>query len=383
MNFCEIFGTDIYVVGGAVRDEFLGLTVSDIDIASALLPLEFKKLCIELGFKTFDTGIDHGTVTVLIHGQPYEHTTFRKDVSCDGRNASISFSKTIEEDLSRRDFTINAIAKLGDQIIDPFGGKKDLDLRILRTVGNAEERFSEDYLRIIRAARFASRLDMTIDPDLMAAAQKLSEKVTSHVSVERISDEFKKAQAHARPFMQYLKKMGISPYLFPKAEALGLNENWWDEVHRASQFDTETYFASLVRPLGNKEDVEEACRKYKLSRSIIRFSTQLVSHLDYLSSENFTLKQTYHMIKHCGDNSVKILNYAEKVLLIKSHTLEESLRSFQKITDAIKSPLINGGDLQKIGVTPGPGFRDILDNALLQQVKGQNRDSILNQIQVT
>ena len=381
MDFCEIFGTDIYIVGGAVRDEFLGLEVADIDIASALAPLEFKKLCTQRGLKTFDTGIEHGTVTVLINGKPYEHTTFRKDVSCDGRNASISFSETIEEDLSRRDFTINAIAKLGDQIIDPYKGKEDLDARILRTVGEAEERFSEDYLRIIRAARFASRLNMTIDPELMSAARKLSHEITGHVSVERITDEFKKAQSHARSFMYRLKEMHIAPHLFPHAQELNLEESWWDEIHRASQFDQETYFASIVRPLGNKDDVEKACRKYKLSRAIIRFSTQLVNHLEYLKSQKFTLEKTYDMIKNSGENSSKILRYAQKVLLIQSPALENSLRLFDEITDTIKSPLVNGGDLHKLGVKPGPGFREILDKAALLQIKGLDREAILKQLQ--
>ena len=126
INFQQVFQYPVYIVGGYIRDHLLGIPGKDIDIASDLRPQDFKNLCQSKGYKTFDTGIEHGTITVFIEGVAYEHTTFRKDVSCDGRNATISFSQTIEEDLSRRDFTINAMALLGDQLIDPYEGQNDL-----------------------------------------------------------------------------------------------------------------------------------------------------------------------------------------------------------------------------------------------------------------
>jgi hypothetical protein len=180
--------------------------------------------------------------------------------------------------------------------------------------------------------------------------------------------------------MKYLFDMGISCYLFPRAQELKLDENWWEEIHRASQFDLESYFASLVRPLGNKNDVEEACRKYKLSRSIIRFSTQLVSELPYLNSENFSTEKTYHLIKKCGDNSSKILNYGENILRIKSNALTQSIIQFEKISNVIQSPFVNGGDLHKIGIKPGPRFREILDKAALMQIEGYTKEAILDLI---
>ena len=314
-NFCEIFNEEIYIVGGAVRDQLLDVEVFDVDIASAIHPRPFKALCNKLGYKTFDTGIEHGTVTVLIDGKPYEHTTFREDISCDGRNASVSFSKTIEEDLSRRDFTINAIAMLNDKLIDPYDGQIDLQNRILKTVGIAKERFCEDYLRIIRAARFASRLNMTIDPELFIAAKDLAPKILDHVSVERISDEFKKAKPHAAEFLACLHNMEILDLMFPNSSEINSNPNWWQEVGRASKFDIETYFASFMRPLKDKELVELVCRKYKLSRSIIRFSNQLVSHLPYLMSEDFSIEKSYQMIKSCGDNFERLMNYADKIII--------------------------------------------------------------------
>ncbi|WDE99204.1 hypothetical protein PQO03_15320 [Lentisphaera profundi] len=381
-DFCKIFDEEIYIVGGAVRDQLLGVEVFDVDIASAIHPHPFKVLCNKLGYKTFDTGIEHGTVTVLIDGKPYEHTTFREDISCDGRNASVSFSKTIEEDLSRRDFTINAIAMLNDKLIDPYDGQVDLQNRILKTVGIAKERFCEDYLRIIRAARFASRLHMDIDPDLLIAAKALAPQIREHVSVERISDEFKKAQAHGAEFLACLHSMGILDLLFPKRSESNSSSAWWQEVGRASKFDIETYFASLMRPLNDPEQVDKACREYKLSRLIIRFSTQLVSHLPYLMSEDFSLEKSYQLIKACGDNAQRLINYADNVMIHNSRpsSLDKTLTHLDKIIDSIKSPLVNGGDLHKLAIKPGPEFRTILDRAALLQIEGFDKEQILNKI---
>lgn len=381
-DFCEIFDQDIYIVGGAVRDQLLGIDVCDVDIASAIHPHDFKKLCKSLGHKTFDTGIEHGTVTVLIDGKAYEHTTFRTDVSCDGRNANVSFSKTIEEDLSRRDFTINAIALLQDEIIDPFNGQKDLENKILKTVGLAEERFSEDYLRIIRAARFASRLNMSIDTELLIAAKHLAPKIIEHVSVERISDEFKKAQAHAKEFLKVLYSMNILENLFKRTSDHHANELWWEEVGRAAQFDVESYFASLFRPIANRDRVEEVCREYKLSRSIIRFSCQLVQHAPYFIQEEFSLENSYQILKACGDNAPRLINYLQNVIQHSqaTPTLDQTLEKLDQIYEAINKPLINGADLHKMNIKPSPEFRHILDRAAILQIEGFGKEEILKKI---
>jgi tRNA nucleotidyltransferase (CCA-adding enzyme) len=381
-DFCKIFNKEIYIVGGAVRDQLLGIDVCDVDIASAIHPIDFKTLCKSLGYKTFDTGIEHGTVTVLIDGKAYEHTTFRTDISCDGRNANVSFSKTIEEDLSRRDFTINAIALLRDKIIDPYNGQKDLENKVLRTVGIAEERFSEDYLRIIRAARFTSRLNMSIDTELLIAAKHLAPQIIKHVSVERISDEFKKAKPHSKEFLKVLYSMNILSQLFVQTKEFHANELWWDEVGRAAQLDVESYFASLFRPLETKERVEEVCRKYKLSRSIIRFSCQLVQHSPYFLNEDFSLENSYQKLKACGESAPRLIQYLQKVIqqTQPSPALDQTLAQLDNIYEAINKPSINGGDLHKMGIKPSPEFRHLLDRAALLQIEGLSKEEILEKI---
>ena len=151
-------GYEAYFVGGSVRDAILGRSIHDVDIATSAYPEETKKVFT----RTIDIGIEHGTVLVLHGNQEYEITTFRtEDVYVDYRRPShVSFVRSLEEDLKRRDFTVNAFALSDEaQIIDLFAGLKDLEGKVLRAVGVAQERFNEDALRIMRGFRFAASLD--------------------------------------------------------------------------------------------------------------------------------------------------------------------------------------------------------------------------------
>jgi len=206
----KLLGKKVFIVGGAVRDILLKKKPKDIDIASSVTPDEvIEKLSVR--FKIIPTGIEHGTVTIVdtVNGFETEHTTFRKDVETDGRKAVVEFSNSIEDDLSRRDFTINAMAvSLDGKLIDPFGGRRDIEKRrIIRTVGNPEKRFQEDFLRIIRAARFATVLGFKIDDETLTAMKKLSHLVEDNVSPERIRGELTKAED---PFLAgWLAHLGI------------------------------------------------------------------------------------------------------------------------------------------------------------------------------
>lgn len=158
----ESKGFETWAVGGAVRDALLGTHRGDWDLATRARPGDVQRLF----RRTVPVGVDHGTVGVFGSDEVlYEVTTFRRDVETFGRKAVVSFSDTIEEDLSRRDFTINALAwhPLKREFRDPYGGVEDLEARVLRAVGNANERFEEDYLRVLRALRFAGRLGLLIE----------------------------------------------------------------------------------------------------------------------------------------------------------------------------------------------------------------------------
>jgi poly(A) polymerase len=156
-------------VGGAVRDTLLGADVKDIDAATSLRPEDVVAACKEAGLKTVPTGIEHGTVTVVLSGGPVEVTTLRHDVSTDGRRATVAFAQDWREDAARRDFTINALYADPEtlEIFDYFGGLEDLKDRRVRFIGDAHQRIREDHLRILRYFRFRARIGAG-DPDAAA-----------------------------------------------------------------------------------------------------------------------------------------------------------------------------------------------------------------------
>jgi tRNA nucleotidyltransferase (CCA-adding enzyme) len=183
-------GYETWCVGGAVRDNLLGLENKDFDMATAAPPEEIRRLF----RRSIPIGIEHGTIAVLDrHTQPHEVTTFRQDVKTDGRHAVVEFGVSLEVDLSRRDFTINAIAyhPLEHEWRDPFGGYEDLGAGVIRAVGEPERRFQEDYLRILRALRFAARFRFVIDGATWKAA-KANVAGLPHLSAERVRDEWLK-----------------------------------------------------------------------------------------------------------------------------------------------------------------------------------------------
>jgi len=184
----EAAGFETWCVGGAIRDNLLHLPNSDFDLATAARPEDVQRL-----FKrTIPLGVDHGTVAVLDRQrQPHEVTTFRRDVSTDGRHAVVAFGVSIEEDLARRDFTINAIAyhPLRHEWRDPFDGEADLERKLVRAVGDPVERFREDYLRVLRALRFAARFGFEIEPATWEAA-KAHVAGLDHLSAERVREEW-------------------------------------------------------------------------------------------------------------------------------------------------------------------------------------------------
>lgn len=186
----EAHGYEAYFVGGSVRDTLLGKAIADVDIATSAFPAEIK----EIFPKTIDTGIKHGTVTVMQQGIGYEVTTFRTESGYQDfrRPDHVTFVRSLKKDLQRRDFTINALAVRADGlVIDEFDGLTDLANQTIRAVGNADERFHEDALRMMRAVRFASQLGFDITTDTYVSLLHNAE-LLQKIAVERIHTEFEK-----------------------------------------------------------------------------------------------------------------------------------------------------------------------------------------------
>ena len=207
-------GFEAYSVGGCVRDALLSRVPYDWDITTSATPDKVKSIF----HRTVDTGIKHGTVTVLVRSESFEVTTYRVDGKyLDGRHPeSVSFTRSLTEDLLRRDFTINAMAYNDESgLVDPYGGEQDLTARIIRCVGDPMARFGEDALRMLRAIRFAACLSFTIEDATMAAIKELAASISA-VSAERICAELCKLLTSDRPeLISLLYDTGLSEYVMP------------------------------------------------------------------------------------------------------------------------------------------------------------------------
>lgn len=208
-------GFEAYAVGGCIRDSLLGRTPNDWDITTSAKPMEVKALFSH----TIDTGIQHGTVTILLDREGFEVTTYRIDGEYeDGRHPKeVSFTGSLEEDLKRRDFTINALAYNETAgLIDIFEGQRDLKDGIIRCVGNAEERFTEDALRMLRAIRFSAQLGYRIEENTLAAIHKLAGNLEK-ISAERIQTELLKLMVSPHPdYLRTAYECGVTKVFFPE-----------------------------------------------------------------------------------------------------------------------------------------------------------------------
>lgn len=212
LDTIESQGYEAWFVGGCVRDSLICRDFFDIDITTNALPDTVENIF----EKTIPTGKKHGTITVLIDGKPIEVTTYRSESSYDDSRHpnDVSFEKSIDADLSRRDFTINALAyNPKKNIVDLFGGLEDIKRQTIKTVGNPADRFNEDALRILRAFRFSSQLGYEIEDNTKKAALILSETVAK-LSGERVLSEFKKLSQGKNPYIidDLLKKKALTPF---------------------------------------------------------------------------------------------------------------------------------------------------------------------------
>ena len=335
IEFGKIFtaaGYKAYLVGGAVRDMFMKVPAHDWDVATNATPQDVIKL-----FKfVVPTGIEHGTVTVHFKGTEIEVTTFRTEAGySDGRHPdSINYAATIEEDLARRDFTMNAIAaSLEDgAVVDPYGGQEDIKNRLIRTVGVAHERFMEDGLRPVRALRFASKLNFSIENDTYSEIFKkeIQEKAAS-ISIERFRDEFEKIMASPKPSvgLKLLEETGLMSIFLPEFMVCrGCVQSDYRAFHKFDVMD-HLYYACDGAPAGKLNvrlaalfhDIGKPAAKKLVKETVLDGdkndgSTKEIETITFYNHESYSEKITKQVMTRLKFSNEMINNVCH---LVKEH----------------------------------------------------------------
>jgi tRNA nucleotidyltransferase (CCA-adding enzyme) len=404
-------GHRAWVVGGCVRDVLLGIPAKDWDVATSAKPAEVQKLF----RRVIPTGIDHGTVTVLIDGAHYEVTTLRGETTySDGRHPdSVYFVDDIADDLARRDFTVNAIAydPLADVVIDPYEGRRDLEARRIRAVGDPAKRFGEDGLRILRAARFAATLEMDLDPETEAAIPGALD-VFRKVSPERVREEWLKALRAKRPSRAFevMRRSGILGVTCPvMLEQFGCEQNKWhayDVWHHtmacldASEGDPVLRLSVLLHDLGKprsrqfhdeKQDwtfyhhevigadlADGWMRELRFSNEERTRVVELVRHHLICYSDEWSDAALRRWIRRVGPGLVDdLLALARADALGKGRPVDEELAALERLRERYAAQIlaqnalttrdlaISGHDvMQRLGIAPGRVIGQVLERLL-------------------
>ena len=368
----EEHGFEGFAVGGCVRDSLLKKTPKDWDITTDALPVDMKKIF----KKTFDTGIAHGTVTVLMDGVGYELTTYRIDGNySDGRHPdSVSFSKSLSEDLCRRDFTINAMAYSNKKgIVDLFDGRKDLQNGIIRAVGDAKKRFDEDALRMLRAVRFAAQLGFKIDDDTFEAIKEKA-KLLSKVSKERIFVELNKSLCG--DFAQNIKMVYTSGlYRYIGKEFAKLDKSIYDFYPRKFHNKKHMYWAAFLENIENVEAVKKILFELKSDNATRNNAYLLVKELkNPLPSSDEDIRWSLHRIgADLFCDYIEILKSDKKNvdILDKIDTIENRYSLILKENHAYEISMldITGKDLMDIGISKGPKIGEVLEFLLKKVIE--------------
>ncbi|MFI3078786.1 CCA tRNA nucleotidyltransferase [Streptococcus sp. 2021WUSS124] len=361
-------GYEAYFVGGSVRDAILGRPIHDVDIATSSYPQETKQIF----SRTIDVGIEHGTVLVLEGKKEYEITTFRTEEEyVDFRRPSqVSFVRSLEEDLKRRDFTVNAFALDEEaQIVDLFDGMTDLENRTLRAVGIPAERFNEDALRIMRGFRFAATLDFEIEPTTFTAMVETA-PLLEKISVERSFIEFDKllmADFWRKGLRAMInsKAYDFLPDLAGKSDEL---ETMLTSLTAEFRFSTsEQAWAMLFVCLGI-DNIKSFLKKWKTSNDFQRSVVKLV--------EIYQLRQAGPVTKQiCFKYGKEFLYLVEE--LRQAQGLVTDFAAIDKIDQALTihdkhEIVVNGGHLMKtFDIKPGPVLGELLKEVEFQIVEGQ------------
>lgn len=416
-------GFEAFAVGGCVRDSLLSITPNDWDICTSAKPEKIKE-CFK-DFNTFDVGIKHGTISVVIDDEIFEITTYRIDGEYnDNRHPeTVEFTDDIAKDLSRRDFTVNAMAyndSLG--LVDPFDGYSDLQKGILKTVRNPDERFNEDALRIIRALRFASTYSLEIEKSTAVSIKKNAHLLTN-IAIERISTELCKLLCgsgaesilnnYRDVFAVFIPEI-IPMFDFDQHTKHHNRDLWHHTTHSVAEVDAlpllriTMLLHDLGKPKACKRDpdgtghfkghpkisavmAEEILRRLRFSTDFINDCLKLIIYHDVRF--NGTKRQVKHIMNAIGKDNVELLfkiQYAD-IMAQSDYKREDKLLKLNKAIElyneilkedecfTLKQLDINGNDLKSIGITEGKEIGRILKLLLSFVIDGKienNKESL-------
>ncbi len=425
-------GYEGWVVGGSIRDIIMGKEPNDYDVATNATPEKVMKLF----RRVIPTGIKHGTVTVLIDNHSIEVTTFRKDGKyIDGRRpVNVSFASTIYEDLSRRDFTINGIAynPITDEIVDPFNGINDINNKIIRTIGDPVERFSEDGLRCYRACRFSSQLGFKIEENTFEAIEKCLD-IASKISEERIRDEIIKIIQSPKPSVGFecMRKSGLLQLTIPELlEGFGVKQNKYHKYDvyyhnlytcdAAKSNDYRIRLAALLHDIGKpfaKREVEDSdtgkksvfynheiigaaiakriLKRLKFSNNDINFITHLIRNHMFHYTDDWTDGAVRRFLRKVGIENLDALFELRRADRIGNGLKSGDSRVLKRFKERINQIIeqenaitvrdlaVNGYDIMNtFNLKPGPIIGKVL-NELLEIILDEpekNKKEILLEI---
>lgn len=411
-------GYEAYIVGGCVRDTLLQKEPNDWDITTSATPVQVKAI-----FKrTIDTGIQHGTVTVMKRGQGYEVTTYRIDGAYeDARHPKeVIFTPDLKEDLKRRDFTINAMAYHPDSgLVDPFDGRKDLEAHVIRCVGDPRERFSEDALRMMRAVRFAAQLDYRIEEHTWAAMKELAPSIEK-ISAERIQTEMVKLllSDHPERFKSFYQ-CGLTAYFLPEFDRMMTTEQnnphhcytvGEHTIHALSYIRAEQSLRlamllhDIAKPVTKTTDengldhfrghpergsrmAEEILRRLKFDNHTISIVKGLVAYHDRrIEPTERVMRKALHQIGEEYFPALFEVREADTMAQSgyrkeeKLDAIREGFRVYQKIKEegqciSLRSLAVNGKDLIRVGIEPGQELGMILERMLQDVIQDPSHNT--------
>lgn len=364
-------GYEGYIVGGCVRDHLMGMEPHDYDITTSALPEQVK----EIFPHTVDTGIQHGTVAVILDRTAYEVTTYRIDGEYrDNRHPEeVIFTDRLSGDLSRRDFTVNAIAYSNEKgFVDLFNGRDDIENKIIRGVGDPDKRFKEDALRMMRALRFSAQLDFGIEENTLSAIRK-NAPLIENISAERIREElFRLIGSDHNERLEILKNSGMAEYILPEIFDIAID---FSNINRLSK-NIALRLAYMFSAIGERK-VKDMLIRLRTDKRTVSLTSLLVKNCERMPEDRYSMR----CLINAAEENVPLL--IELVCALHGKDIQSVSELYNSVKNdccTLKDLAVKGSDINSLGIK-GKEVGNIL-NRLLDYVmhcpEKNNKDGLIS-----